>query len=379
MGLFGFIKSQLINVIEWTADGQNDLMVYRFPVDGKEIKNGAQLTVRESQVAIFVNEGEIADVFGPGRYKLTTENIPILTKLASWKYDFNSPFKAEVYFVNTKQFPGLKWGTSNPVALRDPDFGICRIRAFGTYSLQVNDAKTFLREVFGTTDRYTVSGITNYTKSMIVSAFTDFLASQKMPVLDIPTLYNEIGQGTNDTIAPKLEQMGLRIQQVVVENISLPDEVEKAIDTRASMGALGNMNTYTQYKAANAIETAAANEGNGGFAGMGVGLGAGVGFGQMMGNTMNQAVQANNQQDPKVICPHCGKQVNNGKFCPECGKPLVVNKVKCIKCGAEIAEGAKFCPECGASQVVVDVVCPKCGKKVPGGTKFCPDCGEKLG
>ena len=214
---------------------------------------------------------------------------------------------------------------------------------------------------------------------MIVSAFTDFLASQKMPVLDIPTLYNEIGQGTNDTIAPKLEQMGLRIQQVVVENISLPDEVEKAIDTRASMGALGNMNTYTQYKAANAIETAAANEGNGGFAGMGVGLGAGVGFGQMMGNTMNQAVQANNQQDPKVICPHCGKQVNNGKFCPECGKPLVVNKVKCIKCGAEIAEGAKFCPECGASQVVVDVVCPKCGKKVPGGTKFCPDCGEKLG
>ena len=150
MGLFKFIKSQLINVIEWTDDEANDLMVYRFPVDGKEIKNGAQLTVRESQVAIFVNEGEIADVFNPGRYKLTTENLPVLTKLQSWKYGFNSPFKAEVYFVNTRQFTGLKWGTANPFALRDAEFGVVRIRAFGTYSLQVHDAAMFLKQAFGT-------------------------------------------------------------------------------------------------------------------------------------------------------------------------------------------------------------------------------------
>ena len=375
----GFFKSQLINVIEWTADGQDSLMVYRFPVDGKEIKNGAQLTVRESQVAIFVNEGEIADVFLPGRYKLTTENIPVLTKLASWKYGFNSPFKAEVYFINTKQFTGRKWGTSNPVALRDPDFGICRIRAFGTYAIQVEDAKLFLQQVFGTADKYSVEGITSYAKSMIVSAFTDFLGEQKVPVLDIPSSYNEIGEGTAKNVCEKLGKMGLKVSEVIVENISLPDEVEKAIDQRASMGAIGNMGTYTQYQAANAIKDAAQNQG--GMAGMGVGLGAGVGFGQIMGNAIQQSQQEVKAQNEvaKVICPHCNAKVNPGKFCPECGKPLVVNKVKCIKCGAEIKEGSKFCPECGASQVITEITCPKCGKKLPSNTKFCPECGEKIG
>ena len=373
----GFFKSQLINVIEWTADGQADtLMVYRFPVDGKEIKNGAQLTVRESQVAIFMNEGEIADVFGPGRYKLTTENIPVLTKLAAWKYGFNSPFKAEVYFVNTKQFTGRKWGTSNPVPVRDRDFGICRIRAFGTYAIQVTDAKLFLQQVFGTADKYSVEGITSYARSMIVSAFTDFLGEQQIPVLDYPSSYNEIGQGTAKTVCAKLEGMGLKLTDVIVENISLPDEVEKAIDTRASIGAIGNMGTYTQYQAANAIKDAAQNQG--GMAGMGVGVGAGLGFGHIMGNAIGQAATQTPSADPKVICPHCNAQVNPGKFCPECGKPLEVKKVKCIHCGKEIAEGSKFCPECGQSQEVKEITCPKCGKKLPSNTKFCPDCGEKI-
>ena len=375
MGLFKFIKSQLLEVIEWTSDTQNDLMVYRFPVDDKEIKNGAQLTVRESQVAIFVNEGQIADVFGPGRYKLETANLPILTKINSWKYDFNSPFKAEVYYVNTKQFIGQKWGTSNPFALRDNDFGIVRIRAFGTYSIQVTDAALFLKEVFGTADRYSVKGLTDYVKSIITSAFTDFMAEQKTPVLDIPTLYNEIGDGTAEIVAQKIGPMGLTARAVVVENISLPENVEKAIDERASMGAIGNMNTYTQYKAANAIDDAAKNQG--GMAGTGASLGVGLGFGSIMANSMKQSTEATNTET-KVICPHCGAQVKeNSKFCPECGKAIVVKKVKCSNCNAEIPEGSKFCPECG--KPVGPSKCPKCGKEVAPNTKFCPECGEKIG
>lgn len=373
MGLFNFIKGQLINVIEWTDDEANDLMVYRFPVDGKEIKNGAQLTVRESQVAIFVNEGEIADVFNPGRYKLTTENLPVLTKLQSWKYGFNSPFKAEVYFVNTRQFTGLKWGTANPFALRDAEFGVVRIRAFGTYSLQVHDAAMFLKQAFGTAKQYSVKSLTDYSKSIIVSSFTDFLAEQKMPVLDIPQKYEEIGIGATNGANNTFAQLGVKIKDVIVENISLPDAVEKAIDERSSMGVIGNMNTYTSYKAANALSDAAKNQG--GAAGMGVGLGAGVGFGQMMGNAMNNASNAKNAN---VICPHCNASVPEGKFCPECGKPLVVEKAKCIKCGATINKGAKFCPECGAKQEISKVTCPKCHAQVDENVKFCPECGEKL-
>ena len=200
------------------------------------------------------------------------------------------------------------------------------------------------------------------------------MAEQKVPVLDIPTKYSEIGNGATLKVSEKLSSMGLKVQEVIVENISLPNEVEKAIDERSSMSVIGNMNTYTQYKAAGAIETAAGNPG--GLAGAGIGIGAGFGFGGIMSNAMGGV--NNNLNEPKVICPSCNNTVSAGKFCPECGKPLVIETVACIKCGSKIKKGSKFCPECGESQIIQKIKCPKCGVEVDSNTKFCPECGEKL-
>lgn len=369
----GFFKKQLINVIEWTETNPN-VMVYRFPVEGKEIKNGAQLTVRASQVAIFVNEGQIADVFTEGRYQLTTANIPVLTKLNSWKYNFNSPFKAEVYFVNTRQFTNLKWGTSNPIIKRDVEFNMVRIRAYGNYAIKVDKADVFLREVFGTLPTYETKGIVDHIKSIVVSCFSDFLAETKMSVLDISTMYEEIGEAVTKKVSEKISEYGLKTTGIIVENISLPEEVEKAIDTRSRMGAIGDVNAYTRFQAADAIKDAAKNEG--GVAGMGVGLGAGVGFGKIMTDTMSTAAAT---PERMVVCPHCNHQnPEKTKFCSECGKPIAVEMVACINCHAQIKKGSKFCPECGAKQEISDIVCPKCNHKVKAGTKFCPECGEPL-
>lgn len=375
MGLFKKIRAQLINVIEWQDTNSQD-MVYRFPCDGNEIKNGAQLTVRASQVAIFVNEGQIADVFTEGRYKLTTANIPVLTKLNSWKYDFNSPFKAEVYFVNTRQFPNLKWGTSNPIVKRDAEFGAVRVRAFGNYTIKVDDAAVFLKEVFGTLPSYSTKDIQDHIKTIVVSSFSDFMSETKIPILDISTMYEEIGEGTRKKVSEKLASLGLTTTSVIVENISLPEDVEKAIDKRSSMAAIGDMNLYTQYQAADSIKDAAKNEG--GIAGLGVGLGAGVGFGKIMGDAMSNASNANTTQK-LIICPNCHQEnPANAKFCGNCGQLLKPRKKECVKCHHEIPEGTKFCPECGAVQVEIEKECPKCHHKVKGNSKFCPECGEPL-
>lgn len=234
MGIFNMIKGQLIDVIEWT-DSSTNTMVHRYENDGKEIMMGAQLTVRESQVAVFVNEGKIADVFQPGRYELSTQNMPIMTALKSWKFGFNSPFKAEVYFINTKQFLDLKWGTSNPVMMRDTDFGMIRLRAFGIYSFRVIDPVVFLKEVFGTSDLFTVEGVEGQIKRTIVSALSDALAQSKIPALDLASNYDELGQFALQTISPKVAPLGLKLESFIIENISLPEEVEKAMDNRTSI------------------------------------------------------------------------------------------------------------------------------------------------
>jgi membrane protease subunit (stomatin/prohibitin family) len=374
MGIFDFIKNQFIEVIEWTDDSF-ETMVYRFPVAGKEIKMGAQLTVRESQAAIFVNEGQIADVFQPGRYTLTTQNMPVLTKLKSWKYGFNSPFKAEVYFVNTRQFTDQKWGTSNPVMMRDAEFGMLRLRAFGIYSFRVADPVVFLKEVFGTGSMFDTNSITGQLKRSIVSGISDLLGETKIPAIDLAMYYDELSERAKERLQSRFTGLGLELVSFFIENISLPEEVEKVLDKRTSMGVIGNIGQYARYQSAEAIRDAAQNEG-GGLAGAGVGIGAGASLGKMMTEILSDDNKTGNVNPAggMVLCPKCGATVAAQKFCSACGAPLKVDGAKCVKCGHDIEKGAKFCPECGSAQVI-DIKCAGCGRSLDGGMKFCPECG----
>ena len=351
MGILDKIKGQLIDVIEW-SDSSANTMVHKYDMNGKEIMNGAQLTVRESQVAIFVSEGQLADIFEPGRYELTTSNLPILTALKSWKYGFNSPFKSDVYFVNTKQFLDKKWGTSNPVMMRDAEFGMIRLRAFGIYSFKVNDPEKFLKEVFGTSALFTVDGVEGQIKRTLVSGLSDAIAESKIPALDLAANYEELSDYALKAINPKLAKLGLTLCSFVIENISLPEDVEKAMDKRTSMGVLGNLDQYAKYQAAEAMREAANNENGGGMAGMGVGMGAGAAMGQMFAQSLNTAAAPAAPTAPAAgtVCGSCGAAVPAGaKFCPECGAKQSTGAF-CASCGAAIAAGAKFCPECGAKQ-----------------------------
>lgn len=378
MGLFGFFKSQFIEVIEWT-DQNTNTMVYRFPVHNNEIKMGAELTVRESQVAIFVNEGEIADVFGPGHHLLYTQNMPILTKLKAWKHGFNSPFKAEVYFVNTKQFINQKWGTSNPIMMRDSEFGMIRLRGYGIYSYRVSEPTVFLKELFGTNASYDTSRIEGQLKKMVLSGLTDLFAESKIPALDLAMYYDELSQQGKEKMVDRFKEFGFEITSLYIENLSLPEEVEKIMDKRTSMGVLGNLNQYQQFQAAEAIRDAAKNEG-GGLAGAGAGMGAGAALGNMMAHAFQgnqQSTQPTTQPD-QVNCPHC--QANNhaaSKFCGQCGKAIQQPKTPCINCHVEISSDAKFCGQCGTQQVT-EKKCGHCGKVNAPDVKFCGDCGQSL-
>ncbi len=254
MGLIDFIKGELVDIVEWTDDSR-DTLTHRFPDADKAIKNGAQLIVRESQRAQFVYLGEFGDTFGPGRHTLTTDNIPVLTKLRSWKYGFNSPFKADVYFLNTRLFTGNKWGTTNPVMMPDDDLGVVRVRAFGTYDFNIVDARTFLREVAGSDHDFTVDEFIDAMRSRIVSAFSDAVAAARIPVLQIASRYREIGDALLPVINPvTTAKYGLQLSSFIVENVSMPAEVEQAIDKRSSMAAVGNLNEYVKFQMAEGME-----------------------------------------------------------------------------------------------------------------------------
>lgn len=380
MGLFDFVKNQFIEVIEAT-DFQQDMIVFEFPVAGHEIKMGAQLIVREGQCAIFLNEGTLADVFGPGHYTLSTENMPVLSKLKAWKYGFNSPFKAEVFFVSTRLFTNQKWGTQKPVLMRDQEFGMIRLSAFGVFAYKVVQPDVFMREVFGTLPSFTTKDITEYLRRMITSSLADTIGESNIAAIDMANSYDELGMEARKKVQVKFGELGLGLQSLTIESISLPEEVEKVIDKRTSMGVLGDMGKYTQYQAAEAIRDFAQNEGGGGIAGMGVGMGAGVQVGQVFAGAMNQNMAPRQPAAPApapaqtIACASCGEQVPaSAKFCTECGKNPQPAGETCLGCGATVTAGAKFCPECGKP---LQQVCSKCGAKVTG--KFCPECGTPAG
>lgn len=285
MGFFDNLRkeaaSQWIEIIEW-LDDSSDTLVYRFPVYNQEIKMGAQLIVRENQVALFINEGQAADLFTAGTYTLSTQNIPIMTTLRGWKYGFESPFKAEVYFFNTRLFTDLKWGTANPVMMRDKDFGMIRLRAFGSYATRIADPKLFFKTIVGTQSLTSTADILGQLRSTIISKLSDAIAEGNIAALDMASKYDELSKLAIEKIGPEFQSYGFELAKFFVENISLPDEVEAAIDQRTKLGVLGDkMGQYTQMRTADAIGVAAANPG--GVAGAGVGLGAGVAIGNAMG------------------------------------------------------------------------------------------------
>lgn len=290
MSIWDKLKGELIDIVQW-LDDTRDTLAYRFQRYNNEIKYGAKLVVREGQAAVFVNEGKIADVFGPGTYTLETKNVPILATLQGWKYGFESPFKAEVYFVSTRIFTDRKWGTRNPIMLRDADFGVVRIRAFGNSAYRCKDPAVLVRNLVGTDGRLTVEELGDQLRDLLVARFADALGEAKVAAIDLASHQDELGNTLRERVSKDFEPFGLEIVSLVIENVSLPPEVEAALDKRTSMGALsmgsGNLNAYTQYQTAQAIEAAAKNPG--GIAGVGAGVGAGFAVGGAMAGAMNPA------------------------------------------------------------------------------------------
>lgn len=301
MSLWDKLRGELIDIIEW-QQGDRETMVWRFPRYDNAIKNGAKLVVRESQMAAVISEGIMTDLFmNPGTYTLNTQNLPILTTLKGWKYGFESPFKVDVYYVSLRTFTDRKWGTKNPIMLRDPEFGPVRLRAFGTFSIKVSDPATLLKNVVGTDGRFTIDEIGDQLRDMLVARFANALAESKIPLLDLAANYDQLAKFIWQRIEPDFEQFGLQVATLHVENISLPPEVEQALDKRTSMGIIGDLNKYTQFQAGAAMEAAAKNPGGG--AGAGVGMGIGFAMANTLGQSMANPSAAPAQQQQAVPPP----------------------------------------------------------------------------
>ncbi len=333
MSLREFISKQWIDVIEW-VEPEEGILAYRYPMQDREIQNGGKLTVRESQAAIFVNEGRVADAFGPGLYTLTTQTLPILTYIMNWDKAFKSPFKSDVYFFSARIQTDQHWGTQNPITIRDKEFGAIRLRGFGIYSYHLSDAKTFYTKISGTRDLYRVADLEGQLRNTIIAKMTDAFAASQVPFLDMAANQGALAEKIKESIKPSFADYGLALDSFVVENLSLPDELQKVLDQRISMNVLGDMGKFTQYQVAQAIPVAAANEG-GGAVGIGAGLGAGVAMGQAMMDAVKQSTQSSGGGGTTPAAAG-GAPAANTKFCSECGKP--------------IARSAKFCPECGKPQ-----------------------------
>ena len=328
----GFFSKQFIDVIHWTEAGEG-ILAYRFPMEDMEIQNGGRLTVRDSQLAVFVNEGQIADVFRPGLYTLSTHTLPLLTNLMNWDKAFLSPFKSDVYFYSTRLQNDQKWGTATPITIRDKEFGAVRARAYGIYSYRIGDARVFYQKVSGTTPMYRVSELEGQLRNTIVGRMTDMFGNSSIDFLDMAGNQARLGGLMLEAMRPVFGDLGLQLETFTVESISLPEELQKMLDQRISMNMLGDMNRYTQFQMAQSMPIAAANEGAGG-AGMGMSLGAGLAMGQQMMNAMHPPAQSGTPASTPP--PASAAPAEGSKFCINCGKPL--------------PRVSKFCPECGTSQ-----------------------------
>jgi membrane protease subunit (stomatin/prohibitin family) len=337
-----FLSKQFIDVIQWT-EPEDGILAYRYPMEDMEIQNGGKLTVRESQAAVFVNEGKLADVFGPGLYTLTTQTLPILTYLMNWDKAFKSPFKSDVYYFSTRVQTNQRWGTATPITIRDKEFGAIRMRGYGIYSYKVADPKVFHQKLSGTRDIYHVADLEGQLRNTIVARMTDSFAQSSVPFLDMAANQEALGLKIAENLKPSFMDFGLSLESFVMENISLPDELQKMLDQRISMNMIGDMNKYTQFQVAQSMPIAAANEG--GVAGMGVGLGAGLGMGQAFVNAMRP------QEPPPAAGPAPTAPAGGGPGAPVAPVAGAAGEVKfCMNCGKSIPKAAKFCPECGGTQ-----------------------------
>jgi membrane protease subunit (stomatin/prohibitin family) len=336
MSIRSFLSKQFIDVIQWT-ESEDGVLAYRYPMQDMEIQNGGKLTVRESQMAAFVNEGRIADVFGPGLYTLNTRTLPLLTNLMNWDKQFQSPFKSDVYFFSTRLQVNQHWGTPNPVTIRDKEFGAVRLRGFGIYSYSVGDPRTFYTKVSGTRDLYRVADLEGQLRNTIIGRMSDTFAESSVPFLDMAANQIELAQKIADSLKPVFTDLGLALDSFVVENLSLPDELQKRLDERIGMNMVGDMGRYTQFQVAQSMPIAAGNEG-GGAAGIGVGLGAGLTMAQSMMNAIKPGPggSAGLPWAGTPASPTPAGSESATKFCINCGKP--------------IPRAAKFCSECGGAQ-----------------------------
>ncbi len=364
--------AQTLEVLEH-FDPTGEEIVYRFPPEGSaEIKMGAQLVVHEAQEAVLFRDGRALDVFGPGRHTLITQNIPLLTKAASLPFGGKSPFRVAVVFVNKRTFLDQKWGTREPVVFRDSELGMVRLRAFGNYAYRIADSQLFVNTVVGSQGVFDTDRLKDFYRDMIVSRLNDLLGETLKTIFDLPRVYDELAVAAKSRLAEDFAKYGVDLTDFYINSVTPPDEVQEKIDERAAMGAIGDMGTYMQFKAAQAMEEAAQGGagGEGGAASAGMGLGLGAGFGAMMPGMISQAMQQGRQ----------GQQGGGGAPAPggAAGAAAASGAAAfCTECGAQVPPGAKFCPGCGTKLGAPG--CPKCGQPVPPGAKFCPNCGEKLG